>query len=149
MLGQGYRSGRGGLRWFVVIDPQQGNRCLEVLEGVERLIDARESQVGDLVELPQRREDGQPNVVGLDLRGTGSANRLLDALREERKVGIGDRPPLARFAHPCHNLLATERLDDTIALDNAQTRRLGGREPSATLGALASTADRQPVVTGS
>ena len=46
---------------------QQGDRGLEVVEAVERLVDAGESQVGDLVELAQRSQDGQPDLVGVDL----------------------------------------------------------------------------------
>src|SRR6185369_6409564 len=64
----------------VVLNSQQGDRGFEVVEGVERLIDAREAKVGDLVELTQRREDGEPDVVRLDLGDAGRTDRLLDAL---------------------------------------------------------------------
>ena len=44
-----------------------GDGRLEVLERLERLVDAGEPQVGDLVELAQRPEDGQADLVRLDL----------------------------------------------------------------------------------
>jgi hypothetical protein len=51
-----------------VIGAQLRDGCLEVLERVERLVHAREAQVGDLVEVAQRAEDREPDLVGVDLR---------------------------------------------------------------------------------
>src|SRR5665811_2071458 len=41
---------------------KQGDGELEVLKGVEGLVDAGKSQVGDLVELSQRSEEGHPDL---------------------------------------------------------------------------------------
>src|SRR3954447_3328210 len=62
--------------------PQLGDLLLEVLEGVEGAVDAREAQVGDLVELPQRAEDRQADLVAGDLGGTGRPDRVLHLLGE-------------------------------------------------------------------
>src|SRR6478735_2339636 len=56
---------RGGL-----LHAEQRDLVLEVVGGAERLVDAREPQVGDRVERPQRAQDGQPDLVGRHLRGT-------------------------------------------------------------------------------
>src|SRR5699024_8024630 len=59
---------------------QPGDRRLEVLERVEALVDAREAEVGDEVQLLERLEDRQPHLVGVDLREAAGADALLDAL---------------------------------------------------------------------
>src|SRR5699024_6571734 len=66
------------------IGTQRIDRGLEVLEGVEALIDTGEAQVGDLVEFAQRIEDGQPHLVGIDLGDALRADVLLDPLRQLR-----------------------------------------------------------------
>src|SRR5699024_7248480 len=68
------------------IGTQRIDRGLEVLEGVEALIDAGEAQVGDLVEFAQRIEDGQPHLVGIDLGDALRADVLLDHLRQLRST---------------------------------------------------------------
>ena len=129
-----------------VLDAQQRDGRLEVLQRVEALVDAGEAQVGDLVELPQRRQDRQADVVRVDLGDAGRADGLLDALGEQGEVGVVHRAALARLAHAGHDLLAAERLDDAVALDDAQARGLGRAEAAAALGALPAAADREPVV---
>ena len=51
-----------------VVGAELPDRGLEVLERVESLVDAREPQVGDLVELAERAEDREPDLVRVDLR---------------------------------------------------------------------------------
>ena len=84
---------------------------LEVLERIERLVDAGEPQVGDLVEFAQRAEDRQADLVRVDLRRPGLPHGLFDLLREHGEIRLGHRAALARLAHARHDLLATERLD--------------------------------------
>ena len=55
---------------------------LEILERLEGLVHAREPEVGDFVELAQRWEDSEADVVRLDLRGARCADGLLDLLRD-------------------------------------------------------------------
>src|SRR5699024_10211789 len=78
VLGQGL-PGLPGLQQS--IGAQRIDRRFEVLEGVEALIDAGESQVGDLVEFAQRFEDGQPHLIGVDLGDALRSDVLLDPLR--------------------------------------------------------------------
>src|SRR4051794_15655404 len=77
------------------LGPQQSDGRLEVLQGLEALVDARESEVRDLVELTQRPENGQPDLVRLDLRGAGRPDLLLDSLGEHRQLVLSDGPALA------------------------------------------------------
>ena len=60
-----------------VIGAQLVDRRLEVLERVEGLVDAREPQVRDLVELAQRAEDREADLVRVDLRRRRSGARSL------------------------------------------------------------------------
>src|SRR3954452_18118556 len=77
-----------------VLGPQQGDRRLEVLERVEGLVDGGEPQVGDLVELTQRLERGQPGRMGGPRGGPGGSRGLLGPLGEQRQVGRAGRPAL-------------------------------------------------------
>ena len=54
---------------------EHGDLGLEVVGGLEGPVDAGEAQVGDLVELAQRPEDRQPDLVGRDLRPALAAQR--------------------------------------------------------------------------
>ncbi len=127
---------------------QLTDRELEVVQILEGLVDTRESQVGDFVKLTKLGQDRKADVVGVELRGTGCAQVLLDLLRELCQIGIGHRSALTGFPHAGNDLLARERLDDTAALDHHEARGLGCAEPPSALGALAATADREPIVTG-
>src|SRR5690606_41659327 len=100
----------------------------------------------DLVEGPERAEDRAPDLVGVDLGGTGGAHRLLDLLGEEGEVVVGDRAALAGLAHPGHDLLAAERLDDAGPLDHREAGGLDRRAAAAAGGALAPPAHRGAVV---
>ena len=60
--GSGAGAGGGLLAEGLALSAQEGDLGLEVLEGVERAVDGGEAQVGDLVELAQRAEDGQANL---------------------------------------------------------------------------------------
>src|SRR5690349_7517029 len=136
------RLGAGGL----ALGAQQGDRGLEVLERLERLVDAGEPQVGDLVELAQRSEDRQAHLVGLDLGLPLLADALLDPLGEDRQVVLGDRAALTGLADTGEDLATAERLARAGALGHREARGLDRGEATATLGALATPADRAAVV---
>src|SRR6478609_7513727 len=59
-----------------MVQAQLGDGGFEVLERVERLVDAREAQIGDLVELPEGTEDRQSDLIRIDLRGAGLPDGL-------------------------------------------------------------------------
>src|SRR6266545_197435 len=62
---------------------QQGDLGLEVLERLEAAVNRREAQVCHFVQLPQRPEDREADVVCLDLGAAGGAYGLLDTLSEQ------------------------------------------------------------------
>jgi hypothetical protein len=128
------------------LGPQQGDLGLERLEGVERAVDRRKTQVGHLVELPQRRQDRHANLMGLDLGHSAGAHRLLDALGQQGQIVLGDRAALARLANARQHLVAGERLAGTRTTGHRQARGLDGREAPAALGALPTPPDRGAVV---
>ena len=79
----------------LTLGPQHCDGRLEVLQRFETLVDTGESQVRDFVELAQRAEDGQADLVRLDLGGSGRPDLLLDALGEQGQLVLSDGPALA------------------------------------------------------
>src|SRR6478735_6357902 len=132
----------------VTLGAQEGDGRLEVLETVEGLVDGGETQVGDLVELAQRLEDGQADLVRVDLGAALAADGLLDALGEQRQVVLGDRAALTGLADADEDLGAAERLGGAGALHDRQARGPDRGEPAPALGALATAADARAVVGG-
>src|SRR6478672_3590283 len=132
----------------VTLGAQEGDGRLEVVEGVEGLVDGGEAQVRDLVELAQRLEDGQADLVRVDLCAPLAADGLLDALGEEGEVVLGDRAALTGLADTDEHLGPAERLGGAGALDDAEAGRLDGGEAAAALGALAPAPDARAVVGG-
>jgi hypothetical protein len=122
------------------------DRGLEVLDRLVVVVDAREAQVGDGVQGPQRAQDRQAHLVGLDLALPGGTQRLLDLLAQLGQVGLGDRAPLAGLPHPVDDLLAGERLHDPRPLHDHQLHLLQGRETLATGAALAPPPNRAAVL---
>lgn len=90
----------GIARFQCGVGTQRVDRRLEVFEGVEALVDAGESQVGDLVEFAQRFEDAQTHLVGIDLGDPFGPNVLFDLLRELRQVVVIDRTPWQALRTP-------------------------------------------------
>src|SRR5689334_6052767 len=97
-----------------------GDLLLEVFYGGERAIDAREAEISHLVELAQRTEDGQPDLVAGDLGGTPGPDGLLDAVGELGERVLVDGPALAGSSDAADDLLAAERLGDAAALDDGE-----------------------------
>ena len=62
------------------LGPQQRDLGLEVVDRVVLPVDAGEPQIRHLVQIAQRSEDGDADLVGRDLRLTGGADRVLDEL---------------------------------------------------------------------
>ena len=113
----------------------------------KRLVDAREPQVGDLVELAQRRQDRQTDVVRLDLRDAGGADRSPRpaARARARSASVTGRPWQALRTPDT----IFSRLNGSTTPLRLMTLRLAVsvvREAAAALGALPPAADREPVV---
>ena len=116
------------------------------LERLERAVDAREAQVGHLVEVAQWAEDREPDIVAGDLGGALGPNGLFHLLGQQRDGVLVDRPPLAGLAHASDDLRAAERLGDAAALDHGEDGLLDGGEPLAALGARTAPPDQLAVV---
>src|SRR3954447_17402545 len=116
-----------------VLGPEVENRLLEVLDRGERLVHGGEAEVGDLVQLAQRAEDGEPHLIAGHLGDAGGADRLLDRLRQLGQRVLVDRTALARTPHAAHDLAPAERFGDATALDDGEGRFLDGGEAAAAL----------------
>ena len=112
---------------------QRLDLALEVVGRGERPIHRREPQICDFVEIAQRPEDGQTDLVTGHLRRPAGTHRILDLLRQEVQRVVVDLAALARAAHAPDHLLAAERLGDAAALHDGQHGGLHGGEPAATL----------------
>ena len=115
-------SGPGAPPRRVTLGAQEGDGGLEVLEGVEGLVDGGEAQVGDLVELAQRLEDGQADLVRVDLGaapGCGCVSSTRWA-RRARSSSVTGRPWQA-LRTPTSTLA---RLNGSVAPERLTTVRL-------------------------
>src|SRR5215213_3055969 len=110
--------------------PQLTDLLLEVLERVERAVDAGEAQVRDLVELAQRAQDRQPHLVAGHLGHPGSPDGVLDLLGQLLELVLVDRTPLAGPPDAGDDLGPVERLAHPAALDDGQDRLLDRGEPA-------------------
>src|SRR3954452_20330314 len=123
-----------------------GDLGLEVGERRERAVDRREPHVGDLVELTQRRQDGEADLVRGHLGAAAAPDRLLDLLGEQGERVLRHRPAGAGLADAVDDLCAAERLGDAGPLDDAQAGGLDRGEPAAALRAGPAPADGGAVV---
>lgn len=132
-----------------MLDPQQSDRGLKVLQRFKALIDACKSQVSNLVELPQLRQNRQADLICVDLRSSGRPNGFFNPRRKSRQIGIGHRPALTSLSYAGNDLFAAEWLHHSASLYNVEARGFGSAEPLAALRALPPAANREPVITGS
>jgi hypothetical protein len=93
---------------------------LEVLQGVESLVNRGESQVGDQVELLQRAQYGESDVVRGQLRAPCGPNGFLNLLSQLGEGVFRDGAALARLADAGDHLVSTEGLGDTAALNHCE-----------------------------
>ncbi len=107
-----------------MIGAQLIDRALEIVERVERLIDAREPEVSDLVELAEGAEDREADVVRIDLRRARLPDRLLDGLSEDGEIGLGDGPPWQALRTPD---MTFSRLKGSTTPERLMTLRLASR----------------------
>src|SRR5450756_2689927 len=71
-----------------MVGSKHSDRGFEVVERVKGLVDAREPEVRHLVELSERPEDCQADLIGVNLRAPARADRLLDPLGQQSKVAV-------------------------------------------------------------
>src|ERR1700722_5823761 len=132
---------------FPEVPAAQFRDCLlEVVERLEAPVNAGKSEVRDLVEIAERSEDRQPDLVRRHLGEAPRPDRLLHPLGEYREVVFVHRSTLARPLHTADDLVPGERLGHPAALGHHQDDRLlSGESPSA-LRAGSPSADRDAVV---
>src|SRR5690606_38471773 len=119
-----------------------------IVERIECLVNARKSQERHLIEFPKRSEDGETDLVGVELRYAGLTHRFFHLLCEDGKVGFGHRPTLTCLANPGDDLFAAEGLHHARAFDHVEAGRLRRAEAASALRTLPTTTDREPIVTG-
>src|SRR3954447_13043678 len=97
--GRSGSAGRDRLKLCGSLGSQEGDLVLEVIGGLEGPVDRCEPKVGDLVELAERAEDGQADLVGRHLGGALETQGVLDRLAEAGQLVLGDRAALAGLAN--------------------------------------------------
>src|SRR5690606_11576184 len=131
-----------------MISAHIGDRALEIVERVKGLIDAREPQKRDFIELAKRSQNREADLVRVELGHAGLTHCFLYALGEHSKVSLSHGPPLTCLAHAGDDLLTAERLHHAGTLDHVEARRLGGTEASPAFRTLTTTTNRERVVAG-
>src|SRR5664279_943914 len=129
-----------------MVGSKHSDRGFEVVQRVEGLVDAREPEVRHLVELSERSEDCQADLVRVNLRAPARADRLLDPLGQQSKVVLADRPALARLAHAGDDFVPTEGLAHAGALYDRQARCLDRRESAVARRALPAATNSRAVI---
>src|SRR5699024_5166335 len=125
---------------------QRVDRGLEVFHRRERLVDAREAQIGDLVEFAQRAQNRQAHLVGVHFGHPGGAHGFFYLLGQECQIVLGDRTALARLPNTGDDLVPAERLNRAGAFHHVQTGSLHGGEPATALRTLPATANGSAVL---
>src|SRR5690348_6088553 len=101
---------------LVVVSAQRRYLRLEIIERLEAPVDRSETQIGDLIERPQRAQNGQADFVRRHLTQATRSNGLFHALSQDRELVLGDWPPLAGPPDPVDDLVPVERLGRAAAL---------------------------------
>src|SRR6478735_5153583 len=101
-LGRRFRGRGTGL---AVALAQGGDLILEVGERLEPSVDRGEPEVGHLVQIPERAQDGQAHLVRGHLAQPPRPDRFLHLLSQDRQLVLADRPSLARALHATDDLL--------------------------------------------
>src|SRR5690606_16408662 len=101
---------------------QRRDLGFEIREALEVAVHAGEPEVSDFVQVAQRRQNRQPDLVAGDLGTARGAELLLDALRQPSQGIFADSAPLAGATHTRDDLLAAERLGRPGTLDRKSTR---------------------------
>src|SRR5215469_654262 len=127
---------------------QSCNLVLEVGERLEAPVHRGEPQVCDLIEVPERAEDGKANLMRGNLAAAPAPDRVLYLLREQRQLIFADGPALACAPNTADDLVPVERLGDAASLGNGQDHRLLSGEAATTGGTRPPTADRGAIITG-
>src|SRR5438045_1579836 len=131
---------------LLLLEPSE--LAFEVSQLLEVLVDAREAQVRDLVELREVPKDLHANVLAGDFR-PAPAQVLLHPVHQRRHLLLGDRAVRDGLPDAGDDLGPVVGLAHAGALHDAQAERLHalhGREAPLARAALPAAADRLPSV---
>src|ERR1035437_7765545 len=96
----------GGLRFDLALRVERVHLALEGGEILEALVDAREADIGDVVQHAKLVHRQLADPCRLDLRGAARAERGLDLVDCPFGGALRDRPPGERLAEPGSELFA-------------------------------------------
>src|SRR5690606_29633336 len=128
---------------------QRRDLGFEIREALEVAVHAGEPEVSDFVQVAQRRQNRQPDLVAGDLGTARGAELLLDALRQPSQGIFADSAPLAGATHTRDDLLAAERLGRPGTLHHGQRQLFDRREATLAGQALPAPTDDRALVGGS
>ena len=131
-----------------VLRAQRGYFFLKVRQRLESAVDRGEPQVGHLIKIAKRAEDGQANLVRGNLAAATAPDRVLYPLSQDRQLVLRHRPALAGTPHAADNLVPVERLSDAAALGHHQDDCLLRGKPAPARLARPAAADRGAVFGG-
>src|SRR5579859_2544438 len=109
---------------------QRGDLILEVGKRLKAPVNRGESQVGNLVKLAERAQNGQAHLVRGDFGQAAGPDRLLHLLGQDGELVLVHRPALAGALHAVDDLVPGEGLGDAAALGHHQDHRLLSGEPA-------------------
>jgi hypothetical protein len=130
----------------LLLNAKESYLGFEILDGPELTIDTCEAEVGDLVQLAQRAQYCNANLVGRYFGLTQRPQRILDQLPQAGQLVLADWPSLAGLPNAVDDFVAIERLDNSTALHYDELHLLDGGEPSLTRWALTPTTDARPIL---
>src|ERR1700753_5299 len=107
---RGRPSGALIVRRLLTLIAQRLNLFFKIGERLESPVNGGEAQVRDLVELPERPQDGQAHLVRGHLAATPGPDRLLDPLGQDGQLVFVDRAPLTGAAYAAHDLFPDKTL---------------------------------------
>ena len=141
--------GADSLRGFGVrfVLPQLSDRSFEIVERLESLVHAGEAEIGHVVQVAQRTEDFNADVVGVNFCNTLGPDAFLYLLSEDGQFIVRDGATLTGLPHPSNHLVAREGFAHPGAFHHGETGGFDGREPLSAAGALPAALDARAVVT--
>jgi hypothetical protein len=133
--------------WVGACGPKISDRLLKVSKRLESLVNTGESEVRDLIEIAERTQNCQPDVMGVDFSPASGPNGLFYLLGQNRQLILAHRSSLAGLANPDEDLASTEGLGRPRALDYGQASGLEGGKTTRAFRALPTTTNRRSVFT--
>src|SRR6202034_3999462 len=104
-----------GLPAAVMFAAQPGYLFLEVGQRLESPVHRGEAQVGNLVQVTERPQDREADLIGGNLPAAAAPDRVFYPLGQDGQLVFGDPPSLAGALYPSDGLVPGERIGDASA----------------------------------